>query len=207
MITKMKYLDNYCPVILPTYRYVTISCKESVKNNNFDSVLKEIGTHYFHDAEAGVNGICSLIRDEINREWRLNGSKKHQSLKRVTTTQIKTIRRSFSRINSTNEQQFIRIPFDIVPILFFILTLLNGIGSGSPSVNQLFVAMNKVKIGEYLYAEHTKLFEDNYPQRMNQITDPTLQAKYAVLKANLQSPTSIMQQRYSEVNWNNIRRI
>ena len=204
----MNRFENYNPIILPTYRYATIPCDTMFINENFDNVLKAIGKFYFHKPEAGLNSICTMIRDEINKEWNLNGFKRRVRLKRVSTTQIKTIRRAFIRI-SNNNTKFVRIPFDVVSILFFIITLLNKIakldktGEGKACAQAFFKEMNRERISVFLYREHMELFEANYVRRRNQLTDDVLIEKYELLYANLLGQYSIMQQMYSQINWNN----
>ena len=198
----MKLIKEYNPVILPTYRYATFPCDEIFENINFDNILKEIGKHYFHNSEAGLNTICSLIRDEINIKWRLNGFKTRARLKRVSTNQIKTIRRSFLKATN-NEEKIIRIPFDAVSILFFIIKMLNSIEKNNSSVEAHIIAMDNETIGDYLYSEHIEIFNDNIDRRLNQLTDAELIDKYKSLRANLTGQYSIMLKNHSEVNWEN----
>lgn len=198
----MKYLDKYNPVILSTYRYATLPCNQIFRNINFDDVLREIGKFYFHQPQAGLNAVCTLIRDEINREWRLNGFKKRARMKRVSTTQIKTIRRAFFSITRGNKS-YIRIPFNVVSILFFIINLLNKIEDENASVHKYFVVMDQTCISDYLYSTHTKIFKDNFEKRKNQLTDSDLIEKYNLLNANLTGQYSFMQKKYSDVNWDN----
>lgn len=199
----MKYLEKYNPVILSTYRYATMPCGEMFQNVNFDDILREIGKFYFHQPEAGLNAVCTLIRDEINREWKLNGFKKRARMKRVSTTQIKTIRRAFFKITRSDEK-YIRIPFNVVSILYFIINLLNRIENGNSSVHRYFTSMDKTCISDYLYSKHTKIFKDNFDKRKNQLTDEELKWKYDILNANLTGQYSIMQKKYSAVDWDNI---
>ena len=198
----MKFSEKHNPVILPTYRYATLPCSEIFENLNFDDVLRELGKFYFHQPEAGLNTICTLIRDEINCEWRLNGLKNRFKMKRVSTTQIKTIRRAFFKITNGDEK-YIRIPFNVVSIIYFIINLLNRIEDENSSIRKHFIAMNKTCISDYLYPDHTKIFKDNFDKRKNQLTDEELKWKYDLLKANLTGQYSIMQKKYSDVDWNN----
>lgn len=198
----MNRFENYNPIVLPSYRYATFPCKQIFNNENFDNVLKAIGNFYFHKPEAGLNAICTLIRDEINKEWRLNSLKKRVRLKRVSTTQIKTIRRAFIKI-SNDEEKYVRIPFDVVSIIFFIISLLNRIENQEDSIQNIFAEMDKTCISDYLYKEHTLLFQKNYMKRRNQITDIELQKKYDLLNANLLGRYSIMRCKYFEVDWDN----
>lgn len=198
----MKFLEKYNPVILPTYRYATLPCSEMFQNINFDEILKEIGKFYFHQPEAGLNAVCTLIRDEINREWKLNGYKKRARMKRVSTTQIKTIRRAFFKITS-GEEKYIRIPFNVVSILYFIINLLNRIEDENSSIHKYFTLMNKTCISDYLYSKHTKIFRENLVKRKNQLTDEELKCKYDKLNANLTGQYSIMQKKHSDVDWDN----
>ncbi|MBQ6265314.1 MAG: hypothetical protein IJJ61_05545 [Clostridia bacterium] len=198
----MKLIKEYNPVILPTYRYATFPCDIFFENINFDNILKEIGKHYFHNPEAGLNTICSLIRDEINIKWRLNGFKTRARMKRVSTNQIKTIRHSFIKATN-NKEKFIRIPFDAVSILFFIIKMLNSIEKNNPSVEAHIKAMDNETIGDYSYSKHIEIFNDNIDRRLNQLTDAELIDKYKSLRANLTGQYSIMLKNHSEVNWEN----
>jgi len=58
------------------YKYAKIHCKDSYTNANFDNILDIIGKYYFHRDDLGINGVCALIKDEINKEWHLNGLRK-----------------------------------------------------------------------------------------------------------------------------------
>ena len=119
-------LENYNAVIFPHYRYATFNCNDLYINKNFDDILRIIGKYHFNVTEIGLNAICSKIRDEINKEWKLNSFKKRIRLKKVSTNQIKSIRREFNKIRNKNEK-FIRIPFDVVSILFYIMQLFNKV--------------------------------------------------------------------------------
>lgn len=198
----VKYLERYNPVVLPTYRYATLPCDKIFQNISFDDILREIGKFYFHQPEAGLNAVCALIRDEINREWRLNGFKKRVRLKRVSTTQIKTIRRAFFKITNGNEK-YIRIPFNVVSIIYFIINLLNRIEDENSSIGKHFTAMDKTCISDYLYAKHIEIFKENFDKRKHQLTDVDLIEKYDLLHANLVGQYSIMQKKYSDVDWDN----
>ncbi len=198
----MIQMQNYNPIFLPTYRYATFPCDKIITNFNFDDVLREIGKFYFHRPDAGLNAICSLIRDEINREWRLNGLKKKIRLKRVSTTQIKTIRRSFLKIRN-NDEKYVRIPFNVVSIFFFIISLLNRIDNENSSANKYINAMNKTCISDYLYFEHVQIFKKHFDKRKNQLTDKDLIEKYDLLNANLTGQYSLMKLKHEEVDWDN----
>ena len=196
----MSNTREYNFVLSPLRKYATFPCNEAFVNKNFDGILLDLGKYYFHRPDAKENQICSLIKDELNKEWHLNRIRNYK--KRVSTSQIKSIRRSFNRLVSNTTH--VRIPFDVVPILFYILSLYKSIDSENATIQTKKNAMNNIKIGDYLYKEHTKIFNDQYNSRMQQITEPELIQKYIRLEANLNYCDSIMKTTYGSIQWNNI---
>ncbi len=197
--------SQYNVVAFPVYRYATFTCNDRYQNINFDEILQQLGKFYFKQPELGLNAVCSLIRDEINKEWHLNSFKRKIRMKRVSTNQIKTIRRSFLKIHNHNEN-FIRIPFDVVSILFFIIQLVNRIDDENASIEQIKRELNDVNIGSYLYRYHAQVFEDQYDNvRRDKVRQESrvLFEKYERLQARLTSNQSIMKKKYKEVDWNN----
>ena len=123
-------------------------------------------------------------------------------MKRISTNQIKTIRRSFLKVR--NRQNFIRIPFEVVSILFFILQLLNRIENENDVLKHIKNELNNMSIGDYLYQHHTYVFSQEYKVKMNALRDePFMLAKYQHLEANLIGGYSIMAKRYDEIDWDN----
>ncbi len=196
----MRNFQKINVVVFHTYRYATFNCENIYFNTNFDAILKELGKFYFKRPDLGVNGVCSLIKDEINKEWHLNGLKKKVQLKRVSTNQIKTIRRSFHKLRDKDEN-FIRIPFNVVPIFFFILSLLKQIDNENSNVNKLIQSMNFNTIGEYIYDYHMQIFKTNYKKRVALLTDPALKNKYLTLEANLIGFHTIMNKYFRDIEW------
>lgn len=201
----MKTLQNYNVIIYPTYRYVTIDCDVVYFNDNFDTILKIIGNHYWDEYNIGTDKICALIKDKINHDWKLNGFKRSVQRKRVSTNQIKAIRRSFQRINNHN-RKFIRIPFHSVPIIFYILNMLHIIPIGELSADEKSyvntLADSLQTLGELIFPFHTALFDKNYNNFLFHIEDLELIALYGKLYANLHDPSSVMRCRYDLVDWN-----
>ncbi len=198
----MRKIDSYCFVINPTIRYATFACDEIFLNLNFDDLLRDIGKYYFKKPNVGLNGICSLIKDEINREWHLNKLRKSIRRKKVSTTQIKTIRRSFVKINNSNEK-YIRIPFDVVSILFFILTILKRIDDNNFNKEKYVRIMNEKTIGTYLYERHTDIFSREYDNRIMHLSDPLLIEKYKTLSSLLTGYNTFMNHYFDDIDWNN----
>lgn len=147
-----------------------------------------------------------MIRNKINREWHLNGFKKSVQKKRISTNQIKAIRRSFQRV--CNRTHFIRIPFHSVPIIFFILNMLNNIPVGELSADEkkyLNAMVNEsTTVGNFLFKFHTTLFYRNYRNIVYHISDFELLSLYDTLYANLHDSKSVMNCSYSQVNWNEL---
>lgn len=199
----MRMLHNYNVIVYPANRYVTLGCDDVYFNANFDIMLKIISNHYWDEENIGTDKICSLIRDKINREWHLNGFKKSVQKKRISTNQIKAIRRSFQRV--CNRTHFIRIPFHSVPIIFFILNMLNNIPVDELSMEEreFLNAMNNdtSTVGVFLFEFHTALFDKNYRNIVYNLHDFELIDLYNTLHANLHNPTSVMNCSYSQVNW------
>lgn len=147
----MRALDSYSLILFPVYKYATIPCNGEYYNDFFDDLLKEIGKHCFGRPNASVNEICRLIRDRINCEWHLNRIRKRTKGKSVSATQIKTIRRSFKKI-SNHEKYIIRIPFDVVSILVYILSLAKSIDTENSIIYTYIRKMNEDTIGNVIYA-------------------------------------------------------
>ena len=196
----MSNTREYNFVLSPLRKYATFPCNEAFVNKNFDGILLDLGKYYFHRPDAKENQICSLIKDELNKEWHLNRIRNYK--KRVSTAQIKSIRRSFNRLVSNTTH--VRIPFDVVPILFYILSLYKSIDSDNATIQTRINAMNVVKIGDYLYSDHTIIFNSVYPTRKPQITETELIEKYKRLDANLNHDDSIMRITYNDIKWNSI---
>lgn len=199
----MNGIEEYSFVMLPIYRYVTIPCDEKYQNKNFDELLLLIGRYYFKNPSLGINRVCALIKDEINAEWHLNRLRKSIQRKKITTMQVKSVRRSFSRIHDAG-QQFIRIPFNIVPIFFYILSLLSQISEENLAAYEFASRMNTCIIGDYLYNYHTKEFVKKYPIYSKRISDKSLVGKYLKLNSNLTGPQSFMQHYFKDIQWNKL---
>lgn len=199
----MGKMEEYNLVIYPTYRYVTLNCNQDYLNTEFDKILKILGKYYFNKPALGTDGICSLIKDKINQEWHLNSLKKSIQQKRVSSNQVKTIRRAFRRIKDKN-QHFIRIPFSVVPILFFILNLLHSIPISELNDDEkqfMDSLTNGNEIRKCLYNYHTSVFFKKYSIIMSNITDEELKDKYQRLYANLTDKSSVINNTYSEIKW------
>lgn len=199
----MRALDSYSLILFPVYKYATIPCNGEYYNDFFDDLLKEIGKHCFGRPNASVNEICRLIRDRINCEWHLNRIRKRTKGKSVSATQIKTIRRSFKKI-SNHEKYIIRIPFDVVSILVYILSLAKSIDTENSIIYTYIRKMNEDTIGNVIYAYHTLAFREEYNNRITHLTDTGLKDKYKKLKANLSGYDTIMNREFDSINWNNI---
>lgn len=191
----MKVFEKYNVVLMPEIRYVTLPCDKLIQNINFDNILKEIGRYYFKKPEASMNRICAMIRDSLNAEWHLNRRRKRK--KRVSATQIKTIRRSFKKITKDGDF-FLRIPFDVVPILFYILNLARSIDNENSSIHSIFKEMEKMPIADYLYSYHRDVFSKEFNTRINNITDEVLICRYNKLNGYLTGHLSFMTSNYSD---------
>lgn len=194
---------NYNIVLFPRYLYANCPCSDQYNNTNFDAILREIGYHYFHRPDLGVNGVCSLIKDEINNEWHLNGLKKSIRLKRVTTNQVKSIRRSFNSVKDKN-LLYVRLPFNIVSIIYFIMSLVSQIQDDSSIARHCIQEMNRTNIGEYLYAYHISAFEEKYVKINGHLSDQELCAKYDELHARLTGFNTIMTNTFKDIPWNSL---
>lgn len=199
----MKKQHEYNVVVFPHYRYATLDCSEQYTNVHFDECLALIAKYYFKDMSAGPNHTCTLIRDEINSEWHLNGFRASIRRKRVSTNQIKTIRRSFNKLKN-KEENFVRLPFDVVPIFFFIMSLLAQISEESGVAKEFISRMNVDNVRNYIYPYQSEVFRQQYETYMNNLTDPVLRAKFMQLHANLFGPDTFMIHRFSEIVWNDI---
>lgn len=204
LITKrgaeMEITNAYSVVPFSLYKYATIPCSEAFINVNFDNILLTLGKYCFNEPNATPNRVCALLRDRINSEWHLN--RKRKSKKKISATQIKSVRRSFNRLIS--HDTFVRIPFDVVPIFFFILSLLKSIDNENADIQKYINDMNKLEIGQYLYKNHTEIFNNEMDNRVAHITDRDLINKYNRLNANLNEYHSIMKKHYNEIEWHNI---
>lgn len=196
----MEMFQEYHLDVFHRNRYATFPC-DNIKpyiNENFDDLLLLLGKYYFERPDLGVNGVCSLIKDEINKEWNLNGLRKKYQLIRVTTSQVKSIRRSFSKINDRS-QKFVRIPFNVTSIFFFILMLLARIDK---HYSTTFIdILNRETLGDYLYKYHIDVFEDMYLPRVNALTDEELRQKYRTLYADLSAYNAFMRKHFSDLRW------
>lgn len=203
----MNFLQNYSMVIYPAYSYVTIDCNVEYFNDNFDKMLKVIGKHYWADDSIGTDKICSLIKDKINHDWKLNGFKKSVQKKRVSTNQVKAIRRSFQRI-CNHKKKIIRIPFHSVSIIFFILDMLHRIPIGELSADERryvdALANSFQTVGETFFQFHTALFNNDYKNFLFHIDDLELIDLYNTLYANLNDRSSVMRCRYDLIAWNRL---
>ena len=198
--TEMETTNAYSIIPFSLYKYATIPCSKAFVNVNFDNILLTLGKYCFNEPNATLDRVCALIRDRINSEWHLN--RKRKSKKKVSATQIKSIRRSFNRLIS--KDYFVRIPFDVVPILFFILSLLKSIDNENADIQKHINNMNQLEVGQYLYKEHTEIYNRERLNRIAHITDPSLLQKYERLDANLNEYLSIMRKHYNEINWYNL---
>jgi len=204
LITKrgaeMEITNAYSVVPFSLYKYATIPCSEAFININFDNILLTLCKYCFNEPNATPTRVCALIRDRINSEWHLN--RKRKSKKKVSATQIKSIRRSFNRLISND--LFVRIPFDVVPIFSFILSLLKSIDNENADIQKYINGMNRLEVGQYLYKEHTDIYNRQKLNRVAHITDPGLLQKYERLDANLNEYHSIMKKHYNEIDWHKL---
>ena len=159
-----KKQKNVDVVLFPIRRYATLECPKIIANNNFDDILRKIGKFYYNlPDDISLNRICSIIKDEINKKWHLNRLRKRAQFKNVTTNQIKSIRFSYTKL--MGGPNYIRIPFNVVPILFFILyiykkTYLNNYEEDC--------------IGNYFYKEHRHTAIIKLPPMIAIVGDPVL---------------------------------
>lgn len=199
--------EEYNFVIYPTYRYVTLNCNQVYFNTDFEKILKILGKYYFNEPSLGTDGICSRIKDRINCEWHLNGFKMSIQQKRVSTNQIKTIRRSFRKLRDIG-QNYIRIPFSVVPILFFILNLLHCIPVTDLDHEEKQFMNSLIKggktISEQLYDYYVSTFLKEYDIICSKLTDEELINKYKKLYANLTNRLSIMNCTYCDIDWDEL---
>lgn len=195
--------QKYGIVTFPKQCYVKCPCGGQYENVNFDDILREIGRYYFHQPEVGLDGICALIRDEINKEWHLNGLRKSIQLKRVTASQIKSIRRSFCEITDT-EKYFVRVPFDVVSIFYFILTLLSRIDNEYSEANEYIRVMNQISIVEYLYKYHLEAFNNIIADKIENLPLGVLREKHQKVKANLTDYYTFMRSNFRNIPWDDL---
>lgn len=198
----MEILHEYHVDAFHRNRYATFPCEysELFINDNFDKLLRLLGRAYFNRPDLGVNGVCSLVKDEINKEWHLNGMRKKFQLKRVTTNQIKSIRRTFRKINDASSY-FIRIPFNVASILFFILMMLARISNEYNECAALKRTLDCETIGAYLYRNHIEIFEKKSLARINALTNEELKQKYRTLDAHLCGYNAITKKHFSDLKW------
>ena len=194
----IKRAYNIVPVSIN--KYATLPCQEAFQNTNFDDILVVLGENYYGMPNASINQICALIKDQINQEWHLNRKRNHD--KKISTKQIKSIRRSFNRIVSNNN--YVRIPFDVVSIFFFILSLLKSIETPSDDVKKYINNLNRIEVGEYLYKEHRQSFKNEYEHRIRHLRDNSLREKYETLHSMLVSTYTIMTKKFNEIEWHKI---
>lgn len=198
----MEILQEYHVDALHRNRYATFLCddREIYINQNFDTLLLLLGKYYFHRPDLGINGVCSLIKDEINKEWNLNGLRKKFQLKRVTTNQIKSIRRSFRKVGNS-AQKFVRIPFNVASIFFFILMLVARIENDTSECVSLIRMLDNQTIGNCLYNYYITIFEEKSLARINALTNENLKQKYRTLEAHLCGYNAFMKKKYSDLRW------
>lgn len=199
----MPEFGEYNLAVYSIYKYVKLTCKDRYFNENFDKLLLIIGKCYFNKPDKGVNGVCSLIRDEINKEWHLNGLRKSKQLKKVTTKQIKTIRRSFRAIGNKNEN-YICVPFNVISIFFFILHLFKLIDDEILEKKEYMRSMKDDTIKEFLYKYHSKIFKKEYDNIIFHLTEEKLIKNYNELYANLEEYESFFNDTYSNIDWNKL---
>lgn len=197
----MSYFESYNLVLFSQNRYVKLPCKKPFTNDNFDVILQEIGKLHYKNPDASVNRVCALLRDEINNAWHLN--RLRNSKKKVSSNQIKSIRRSFNCLGNSAEN-FIRIPFDVASIIFFILNIVKSIDTPASIIHQYIEAMNQSSISDVLYYNHTKIFYSEYNTRIAHISDDAmLTQKYQRLHANLDGPYTFMSHTFSDLSKHN----
>lgn len=185
-------------VIFPTYQYAKLNCDEYIVNINFDMILREIGTYYYKlNSEASLNKICSLIKDTINTTWHLNRVRKRLQLKNVTTNQIKAIRHSFYRKKS--DTHFVRIPFNVISIIFFILYMYNSIDS--PNQKNTINYMKNDSIGTYLYNEFINVALLELPPKIAITTNTVLNDKLKKLLIDIKQINSLLNKRFNDITW------
>lgn len=195
---KIKKNTNF--VFFPIQRYATINCEEKIININFDEVLREIGKFYFKlPDDVGLNRICSMIKDKINKTWHLNRLRKRAKFKNVTTNQIKSIRHSFNKLR--NNADYIRIPFNVVSILFFIICMYVS-QTENPNFEQTNKKVEEENIGDYFYKEHLETARNNLLPKAAIISDPSLAGKYTTLYNDLTNIGSLMEKHFSDIDWN-----
>lgn len=186
-----KKQKNVNVVLFPIRRYATLECPKIITNNNFDDILRKIGKFYYNlPDDISLNRICSIIKDEINKKWHLNRLRKRAQFKNVTTNQIKSIRFSYTKL--MGGANYIRIPFNVVPILFFILyiykkTYLNNYEEDC--------------IGNYFYKEHRHTAIIKLPPMIAIVGDPALALKYNTLLNDLNGNNSLLDMYLSDLAW------
>lgn len=186
-----KKQKNVNAVLFPIRRYATLECPKIIANNNFDDILRKIGKFYYNlPDDISLNRICSIIKDEINKKWHLNRLRKRAQFKNVTTNQIKSIRFSYTKL--MGGPNYIRIPFNVVPILFFILyiykkTYLNNYEEDC--------------IGNYFYKEHRHTAIIKLPPMIAIVGDPVLALKYNTLLNDLNGNNSLLDMYLSDLAW------
>ena len=186
-----KKQKNVNVVLFPIRRYATLECPKIIANNNFDDILRKIGKFYYNlPDDISLNRICSIIKDEINKKWHLNRLRKRAQFKNVTTNQIKSIRFSYTKL--MGGPNYIRIPFNVVPILFFILyiykkTYLNNYEEDC--------------IGNYFYKEHRHTAIIKLPPMIAIVGDPVLALKYNTLLNDLNGNNSLLDMYLSDLAW------
>ena len=187
------------------YVYANIPTRLNIENINFDKLLSCIGKYYYHEDNMSINRICARISEDLNREWRLNKFRKRK--KRVSVQQIKSIRHSFIKMGQ-KDKYVVRIPFNVVSIFFYIMSLYFQIAQtqdGSIS-DEIMGLLHKQSVGNIFYRNHCDAFNSVYINRRHFLNDRTLVDKYELLYAELTRPDSFFCKQYSKIKWENCKK-
>ncbi len=184
------------------YKYLYIYCDNCFTNSEFARVLKLIGAYGLEERfevsdNASFNQICSALSKQINHDLRLNGFRKRIKQSRVSKNQIKAILCSF--INPTNGKSFVKIPFNVVPIFFYIICLLRTIVDAH-HLNDYRDEFKLKTINEFFYTAHYKLFVKKMGEFAN-VTDPVYQERLDRLNQNLTGEHTFMNCKYKAIEW------
>jgi len=109
------------------------------------------------------------------------------------------MRRSFREIKN-KEQYYVRLPFDAVPILFFILYLFNCVDENCDKKRYIIRCMGNNPIIEFMYIFHSSAFLNDY-KKVTKDLEKNLLDKYKKLHSNLTETDSIMNCNYNEIDW------
>lgn len=180
------------------YKYATFNCEKAFSNDSFDALLIEIGKYCFDEKTGNYHSICRLIQASINKDWHLN--KLRRRSKKVSIRQIKTIRHSFKKVGK--DEQYIRIPFDVIPIFFYILSLAKSIDSENSNVHSIINKLNEKAIGNGIYKKHIEIFEFGFYNRVENLNDQNLKEKYKILYSQLLGSDAFMRKKFNQINWN-----